>query len=101
MGRPNPKTLSDLDRYDANLRATCVACGHWGDFTVRPIVDYFLWKRWNTALDVAGGRFRCEKCGHRGARLGLAPKYEEPRPRETPAPLTAREIRAAIRRERG
>ena len=97
----SPKFLSDLERWEANLRVTCGRCRHSGDFDAGETARFFAAMGWSTAWGVIGRRFRCDHCGAKGAEVAMTPKAL-PRPvAEPPRPLTRREIKEAQRRERG
>jgi hypothetical protein len=98
MGIPRPKRLSDLIRLEAHLKVTCPGCGRTGVFPVQDLLAYFRSRGWNAAWDAAGGRFRCEGCGRRGAHLSLAP-MERPAAVAVPVP-TARALKERQRRAR-
>lgn len=69
MGGVKFRTISDLAKMDAHLGITCNGCGHYVVMERRGVAEFFRYKSWNTTLESAGYRFRCRKCGHRGASL--------------------------------
>jgi DNA-directed RNA polymerase subunit RPC12/RpoP len=69
MGGVKFRTISDLGKMDAHLGITCNGCGHQVVMQRQGVEQYFLSRSWNTTLEAAGARFRCRKCGHRGASL--------------------------------
>ena len=59
MGIRQPKTLSDLTRWEANLRVTCCRCGRTGVYATKDMVAYFHARRWNQTWEEVARRFRC------------------------------------------
>lgn len=89
MGGLRFRTIHDLAKVDAHLGVTCNKCGHQVVLERQGVEDLFMAKGWNTTLEAAGYRFRCEKCGHRGAAL-RAVKLNERQPVERPRVLWER-----------
>lgn len=89
MGGIKFRTIGDLAKMDAHLGVTCNGCGHEAVLQRQGVQDLFLRKCWNSALEAAGSRFRCEKCGRRGASL-RAVKYNEQAPVARPKVLWER-----------
>ena len=78
------RTISDLAKMDAHLGVTCNGCGRQVVLQRQGVEELFQRKGWNTTLEAAGYRFRCEKCGHRGATLRpvkLNQRAKVPRPK--------------------
>lgn len=96
-----PKFLSDLQRWEANLRVTCRRCPHHGTFDPQQIEQWFRMRGWNTAWDVIGQRFRCDECGTKGASVSMVPKPTPLPLGNPPRPVTERQIKEQIRRSRG
>lgn len=98
-----PKQLSDLHRYGAHLLVRCPGCGRTAIYPVKDVESYFRARRWNTAWEMVGMRFRCgnplsgEGCGRKGAEVGMSPVHQpvEPRPPRPIAPTPPPETRPA------
>jgi hypothetical protein len=97
----NPKYLSDLARWEANLRVTCRGCSRTGDFDPAETARFFTGMGWSTAWGTIGRRFRCEHCNTKGADVAMVPKVTPRSPVDPPRPLTAREMKEALRKGRG
>lgn len=89
MGGIKFRTIGDLAKADAHLGVTCPKCGHSVVLQFQGIWQLFLSKGWNSTLEAAGSRFRCEKCGHKGASL-RAVKFNEKAPIAKPKVLWER-----------
>lgn len=74
------RQLSDLTRIGANLRLTCLACGHTGVMHAGEVTSYFVAKRWNLAWETAAARFSCYECKGRDIRLEVALIPQAPAP---------------------
>lgn len=99
MGLPNIKSLHDVARVNADLKVTCEACRHVAIFAIRPMIAFFINKGWNCAWELVAMRFRCDQCGSKRVRCGIAPPVERialPKPEPT-----WREVKEHIRRTRG
>jgi hypothetical protein len=94
-----PKCLSDLHRWNANLKVTCLSCGRSGTYRTQDVVAYFQSRAWNQAWEMVARRFRCEGCGARNARVDMTP-IERPPEIPPPAPTKA-DLKAQFRRRRG
>lgn len=97
------RTLWDLLHHGYQLRVTCLGCGRSGVYATVSVLDWFTLtarrRSRNPALEVAGSYFRCEGCGHRGARLAPVAPYRVPDlPRLEPSRY---ELKERARRERG
>lgn len=101
MGRFYPKRISDLLKVGAHLQVTCLGCGRSPVYDTRAVLAFFTdWRRpRNEDWTIAGSYFRCDQCGHRGAKLGWVPP---PEPR-SPVPLieSRDQEKQRRRRERG
>lgn len=69
MGGVKFRTIGDLAKMDAHLGITCNGCARQVVMQRQGVEQFFHDRCWNTALEAAGARFRCRKCGHRGASL--------------------------------
>ena len=94
MGAINLRSLEDMARWQADLRVRCNSCGREARFDAANMVRWFRTMRWNTSLDDAPRRFRCDGaegqgCGSKDVRLsaimpeGKMPP-ERPRPKQGP-----------------
>lgn len=103
MGVPVIKTLHDVARVNADLKVTCLACRHVAIFAVRPVIAYFLNRKWNVAWETVASRFRCGQCGSKRVECGIAPPVDRislPKPRPDRQP-SWREVKEHIKRTRG
>lgn len=64
------ETLTDLTRYDSNVRAVC-RCGRKGVIDGRKLSRYFFVRRWDTRVHMVGGHLRCSNCGARPVQIGF------------------------------
>lgn len=69
MGGFKFRTLHDLGKMDAHVGVTCSACGRYVVLQRQGVLEWFLAKGHNPAIDAAGSYFRCTSCGNKGARL--------------------------------
>lgn len=100
MGAIRIKKLDDIDRVGAELGVECRACDRSVVMQHAGVMQWFRFKGWNTALEVAGDHFRCTACGARGANL--FPAFpDRPKPPPPPVILSEREAKAEVRRRRG
>jgi predicted RNA-binding Zn-ribbon protein involved in translation (DUF1610 family) len=63
------RDIEDIQHHQGWVSISCPGCGRQVFYDPAAVINYFRSKNWNTSLEVAGHHFRCEKCGHKGARV--------------------------------
>lgn len=58
-------TLSDLSRFDLDLRARCVSCGHEAVLSVIELSLTCSRRRWSRDIGAVEQRLRCDNCNGR------------------------------------
>lgn len=78
----NPKTLSDLGKYEADLLIICRRCGRRGIFEVMTIIAHFQSRGWSMVWGNIACRFRCRGtrndpgCGSKDVSAQMAPRVK-------------------------
>jgi hypothetical protein len=98
-----PNDLSDLGKWDADLRVRCRSCGRSAVFDLLLILNHFRSRGWNTSWDCVALRFICAGtpdapgCGGKVISVGLHPrvKLQPPEPK-----LSETRLRQQAKRDR-
>jgi hypothetical protein len=99
----SPKSLTDLRKIDANLRVTCLDCGHEAEWNREALIAELIRRRRNLAWSELPRHFRCAAPGCRSKRVRLLAipfgEQEHPPPPELERFLAATETLIAALRE--
>ena len=87
MAKGRLQSLDQLLGVSSRMRISCRTCDHSAIYLTSDIVSFFKAKRWSRLFAHAEVKFRCEKCGARGASFHAWQEPPAPPPPPKPKPL--------------